>query len=385
MDNSTDSAKWPVIYKAVLIDGGMTTGKDAVDDCIKRIQSSYTFAPTKTVGKLQFDSVIITHWDRDHWGGVRDLLLASISEYLTKRSDLQAFVTASSSDKDQVKSLQQNVAGLQVPLFKYNGEEPSTLFVAKETATDPVAVSPDKLQTTFYIPYVHDEKRTGLRVAPKTSDKQPGAGKKTKLPSFIPNHATLYQPGAANTLGLLGEYSYKVGKATYSKFFRFFDVCKLVAVYQDYLGVDVFFNQTLPAGTSYTTIKNPGQLVKAQSLTAAMGPRMYIVAGDQVILGNTPLAQSATAAAPTAPPKNNKIVMQFHPVEHIIDEKDTALGTRFTGDRKTSEEMNCPSISCLILSSTTNTPASITPAQEGTSWKLWHYMVRRARSRNPFR
>lgn len=383
-DNSTDPAEWPVIYRAVLIDGGLTTGKEPIKACIERIENNYTFAPTKTKGKLKFDSVILTHWDVDHWGGLKDLLQESISDYLNTRTDLTALKTASeASKKDQIKQLAVTVAGLQLPLFKYAGGEPATVFrsaPASGPAPDPTAIAPATLLTTFYIPYIDTNRSDNFRLGTDKSDSRPKVSMSSK--TFICNHGIggagggSYTPGGPNTLGLLGYYTYKIGsgKAT-KKGFKFFDLCNVVANYSEYVGVDVFYNKPLPAGT-YANIKNPGQLMKAHSLTTSMGPRMFIVAGDQVILGNTPLAASATVAAPVkATPPKGKADFVTHPIVRIVDEKSASLGKRYTGVRNTPAAMNCPSIACLILSSTTDTPATIDAAAEGTSWKLWHFMV----------
>ena len=399
-DNSTTITEWPIIYKAVLIDGGKTTGKEPILACIKRIENSYTFAPSKAVGKLQLDAVIITHWDVDHWGGIREVLQDSISEHLNNRADIKTFFdqATASAKQDEVKNLQSTVAGLQVPLFKYAAAEPATMFKTKPntgTPPDPPAIPPATLLTTFYVPYIDTERPDNYRLGPKTSDSKPKVNNSGQ--TWISNHQKPYQVGKPNTLGLIGYYTYKIGTAKpVIKGFKFFDVCNLVANYQDYVGVDVFYNRPLPAGSPYGSIQNPGQLIKAQGLSSTMGPRMYIVAGDQVILGNTPLAKSASASAPTPPPTPptpdtptdpttpttpkgpNSVFpkLSSHPILRIVDERSSSLGQRYTGVRNTPASMNCPSIACLILSSTTTTPEAIAAADEGKSWKLWHYMVR---------
>ena len=379
-DKSTNIAEWPIIYKAILIDGGKTTGKEAIKACIERIQSSYTFAPTKAVGKLQFDSVIITHWDNDHWAGIKDLLQEDISNVLNTRDDLLNLVASSTTKNNSVKSLVSKVAGLQIPLFKYASGEPAQIFTAppkKPPAPDPTPIAPATLLTTFYVPYIDNNRdESSFRLGPSTSDSKPKVLNSGK--TWICNHDGTYTVGGVNTLGLIGYFTFKIGSGKpIKKGFKFFDVCRVIADCRDYLGVDVFFNKALPAGI-YGSIKNPGQLIKAHGLTMSSGPRMYIVAGDQVILGNTPLAASATVLAPVKiPPKTNA---KFHPVMKIVDEKSASLGKRYTGVRNTAESMNAPSIACLVLSSTTDAPGTIDPAKdpkESTSWKLWHFMVSR--------
>ncbi|KAL8672156.1 MAG: hypothetical protein Q9168_003379, partial [Polycauliona sp. 1 TL-2023] len=388
-DGSTDITQWPVIYKAVLIDGGKTTGRDAIHACIQRIQSVYTFAPDKNVGTLRFDAVMVTHWDDDHWGGIKDFLQGSILASLGSRSDLQALIAASDAKNDLIQRLNFSVAGFQVPYFKYAEAEPTgpSLFRVKEKKeadSVPKAIPSAKLLTTFYAPYVHDYNSSGSRIGPDTSDSKKTGGKKRS--TFIPNHGKGYISGSSsNTLGLAADYSYKIGTSKVkTRSFNFLDTCNLVAFYDDYLGVEVFYNKALPADTSWTTITNPGLLVKAHVLRPSSGPRMFIVAGDQTILGNTPLAQATTLDVPTPPPTtpivhNNAKSSQLslHPIMRVVDEaKSTALGHRQTYKfRKGSEQMNCPSIACLVISSTMEAPEAMTAAQEGRSWRLWHYMA----------
>ena len=374
-----------MIYKAVLIDGGKTTGKGPIVDCIKRIEGSYTFAPSKTAGTLQFDAVMITHWDVDHWGGIRQLIRDTIEETLPKRADLLAKVTSSNSDTDNISTLYPAVAGLQIPIFKYGGAEPATVFqnAPKQGAAAPTlaTVASSTLLTTFYVPYdtAAAAKKGGL--GSKESDtKAKDESVQGSRNTFICNRGGYYTNGGANTLGTLAFYEYKIGSAKIrKKGFKFFDLCKVVAWYGDYLGVEVFSGKTLPAGTSYTDIVNPGKLIKAHGLSSNMGPRMFIVAGDQVIIGNTALASANTAAAPVtvvAGAKANFTPIGIRGRVNIVDEKKPGLGVRVSGARTTSEDINSASIACLILSSTTPNPAAIAPAQEGTSWRLWHYMVK---------
>ncbi|KAL8792181.1 MAG: hypothetical protein Q9195_005203 [Heterodermia aff. obscurata] len=386
VDNSTDPAKWPVIYKAVLIDGGKTTGKVPILECVKRIQASYTFAPSKTPGTLQFDAVMITHWDDDHWGGVQQLIRESIEETLKARSDLKTLVTTSDTeaDIDNISNLYAAVTGFQIPIFKYGSGEPANIF--QETpgkgAAAPVlpTVASGTLLTTLYVPYdtAATAKKGGL--GPKASNTSAGGEKvQGSNVTFICNRGDNYMNGGSNTLGTLAFYNYKIGSAAIrKKGFKFFDLCNVVAWYGDYLGVEVFYGKSLPSGTSYTDITNPGKLIKAHGLSSNMGPRMYIVAGDQVIIGNTPLASAKTVAAPVTGVPGTKA--NFTPIGirgrvNIVDEKKSGLGTRYSGIRSGSVNMNSPSIACLILSSKTLDPAAITAAEEGNSWRLWHYMA----------
>ena len=384
VDNSKTPAEWPVIYKAVLIDGGKTTGKGPILECVKRIEASYTFAPSKTPGTLKYDAIMITHWDVNHWGGIRQLIRDTIEETLEKRSDLKALVTTSDvgTKTDNISTLYPAVAGLQIPIFKYGSSEGANIFqkTPKQGAAAPIlpTVASNTLQTTLYVPYdtAAAAKKGGL--GSKESDtKAKDEIVQGSRNTFICNRGDYYINGGANTLGALAFHEYKIGSAaTRKKGFKFFDLCKVVAWYGDYLGVEVFSGESLPSGTSYRDITNPGKLIKAHG--SSMGPRMYIVAGDQVIIGNTPLASANTVAAPVTSVPSAKA--KFTPIGirgrvNIVDETKPGLGDRVSGIRSKSEDINSASIACLILSSTTSNPTAITAAQEGNSWRLWHYMV----------
>lgn len=84
----------------------------------------------------------------------------------------------------------------------------------------------------------------------------------------------------------------------------FCNICKLVATETAYLGAEVFFNAPL-ASVAWGSVQNPGQLVKAHNLKLADGPRMYIVAGLQKVLGNKQtLVTAGRAKGPGADPFN---------------------------------------------------------------------------------
>jgi glyoxylase-like metal-dependent hydrolase (beta-lactamase superfamily II) len=75
------------IDKAVLIDAGYPSYSKYVLETMARIAAStsgYTLPAGAT--SLQFDAVVVTHWDRDHWQGVSQLLNDDISEQSRKPS-----------------------------------------------------------------------------------------------------------------------------------------------------------------------------------------------------------------------------------------------------------------------------------------------------------
>lgn len=53
-------------YRAVLVDGGRIRAESPLQHTIKTLETRY--------GPFQFDAIVVTHWDADHYGGIADLL-----------------------------------------------------------------------------------------------------------------------------------------------------------------------------------------------------------------------------------------------------------------------------------------------------------------------
>ena len=70
------SAK-PTVVKAVLVDGGKAASVDKIKRVIDLINDTYTFTGSTT---LKFDSVVVTTWSIDHYGGVVSLVLSDLSD-----------------------------------------------------------------------------------------------------------------------------------------------------------------------------------------------------------------------------------------------------------------------------------------------------------------
>ncbi|KAI1204034.1 hypothetical protein F5X97DRAFT_282882 [Nemania serpens] len=75
-ESKTDKSKQ--IIKAVLIDGGLR-GDDQIETSIDRILGDYGFT---TAGKklFQFDAVVVTHWDRDHYEATMTMIQANFEK-----------------------------------------------------------------------------------------------------------------------------------------------------------------------------------------------------------------------------------------------------------------------------------------------------------------
>ncbi|KAI5358084.1 putative ribonuclease Z/Hydroxyacylglutathione hydrolase [Septoria linicola] len=84
----------PFVLRAVLIDGGLSTGAERIKAVLKKIGPLYDFdaqqgGRTSDADQLlwpPFDSIVITHWDEDHYAGVVQLLHDDLSQQYTQRS-----------------------------------------------------------------------------------------------------------------------------------------------------------------------------------------------------------------------------------------------------------------------------------------------------------
>ena len=128
-----------VVEHAVLIDGGTRSqglGIRAIHETITAIERDYVMFDHS--GILKFDSVVITHWDEDHWGGLRDFLwldyVNQIKTFLstTNRGDGQHYLnnTGGGSFSTQlaspITSLRPEM-NLRCSRFKYrNGFNPTS-------------------------------------------------------------------------------------------------------------------------------------------------------------------------------------------------------------------------------------------------------------------
>lgn len=78
-----------VVVQAFLIDGGVAACLPKINKTINRIEDLYKCpCPYKTGNYLMFDGFIISHWDRDHFGGVIKWLYEELC--LSDRTDQNA-------------------------------------------------------------------------------------------------------------------------------------------------------------------------------------------------------------------------------------------------------------------------------------------------------
>lgn len=388
-----DDATPPVVYNAVLIDGGLNTSAvlERIKDCIRWIEDRNNYSiqagvPGEDPALLRFDSVVVTHWDEDHWGGVRQLIKDGCKVALKTNVELQNIVTKSLSGIDEVRALEQDVSGFQCRYFKYQVVQPSGIFLPQvDPRKAPTVRDRSQLLTTFYCPYLYGPQQyegkrprdtklvDGSKVGTKTTNYTKNEEENINMdgPFFVQNQCRLFIDGTRkNTLGARIVFNYTHEKAT-ARIFRFLDLCKLSCEFNEYLGAELF-SGWMPEPSVQRTLTDPSLLIKKCVLKPEDGPRMFIVAGDQTIIGNTPLANEAVLPSRT----DIKLVKSHGGVVHTVDthHKNLGQGKRQTTSRFGSKPMNSPSIVCVVLSSLKD-PTGIPDAGDPEAWKLWHYSV----------
>lgn len=312
--------------------------------------------------------------------------------------------------------------------LKYGANYPANPRFVPDTATDKAVadVGREKLLTSFYVPYQSEVGKIG----PPTSVKA-AASTSAKGTYFSSNADGVYVRKADRGSGVSNEnwltflmasrYQLKVPlveklesgnlsaadpnlNPVYVKDWRLLYCCKLYADFEDYLGAEIFYGTN---GTSvWRTWKNPAGLLKAVNLAPLAGPRMFVVAGDQMVIGDTPLVQASRATKAvqmrineftakekmkfdTDQTKSNtseeivategrSITHQplFHPFSRIIDTfSEDHLGVRYTGGfRDSSDDRNSASLVCVILSSTVTDWNTVTTTdQERDSFQALYY------------
>ncbi|THC90018.1 hypothetical protein EYZ11_010520 [Aspergillus tanneri] len=97
----------PKVMRACLIDGGKPN-KDPpqkIRDTIERIENEYDLFNHKSdKGYMRFDSVVITHWDDDHFGGIDQLIQG---DFQSQFESLKEKENRNNEDKDILNLLKQ--------------------------------------------------------------------------------------------------------------------------------------------------------------------------------------------------------------------------------------------------------------------------------------
>jgi hypothetical protein len=164
----------PSILRAVLIDGGVpgVVACNQIKSVIRRIEARYSFDPNgqpdPTHRSLRFDSVVITHWDRDHYGCVIALLLDGYQNQLDNDVDIATLQAQSATayntavaggatlTREQTEAFDQLLSRHELQLYqskylKYDGGPPDGF---PNDPPDPLNAS-TRMQplSTLYAPY----------------------------------------------------------------------------------------------------------------------------------------------------------------------------------------------------------------------------------------
>ena len=275
------------------------------------------------------------------------------------------------------------IIGLQCSRFKYgklnditnvdqivqkneNKNEKDIAQLEKETI--------DNLQTTFYCAYpaTKPNSEDGANIGTATT----ALGKSGKIPFFVSGRNVAYDPKATQggTLSLQLSFS---DPPVASESYLLTHVAHLRAYHDHYLGREIFFN-TGPS-KEHAQLKSPEDLIG--DLLQKQGPRLYIVAGNQIIVGDQSLGSADELPAATSNiATGKKNLIQWRPSRKIIDKRHTRLGSLRSDyentpwERKGSISKNSPSIVNLLIASTRE------KKEDKPGWKLIHYSVSLFRS-----
>ncbi|KAF2465819.1 uncharacterized protein BDR25DRAFT_378525 [Lindgomyces ingoldianus] len=447
----------PTILGCVLIDGGKGANEKikTIKDVIAKIEKDYTL-PAGDLN-LKFDSIVITHWDVDHWEGVVNLLvddlstklrndatykkLTSDSYTLFKKTILKkldvAFTDATvdtlfaaNSAKvkkvsDSLNIVEREACDLIYPLspnlaipcryLRYTSTFP-TVPVLQNTPPA-FKVGPGDVLTRFYVPYMTTKQKLGL-IGPHQrenaddddDDSKPKVKRRKKTPADeddmavdlgpLENDYTLlkttlrvnvdnsYKESEPNTvairvplthnLGFEWPYINNKGKPGFTKqrekVWRFNFVAKLYDSAEQYLGAELFRKGNFADKSKAKMLQNPADLIgpKGWGMDVDDGPGMFVVAGDQYVIGDTPLAGAPTllSVKRVVTPINTAsgdTKLTFRPRLKVVD-STLKKGQRYDPrGAKDSKAKNSASIVCLILAPTGNK----TPKD---SFKILHFL-----------
>lgn len=217
----------PTILRATLFDGGEGNANNlsSIKGTIDAIQRDYTFPAGTTT--LKFDSIVVTHWDSDHYKGVVNLIKDDIGNQRPKPGD---------GDK------------LGCRYFKYTGNDRK------------------KPETTFYAPYW-----TGTAKSPP---KPPPA----KMPRGVNDRPEVLRENAT-TKGRMDFLYEQPGTNIW-----FDEICNLSYEPEEMLGVNFLTNEKLKAGVLYKDVKTPKLLIDNVAHPYPVG--IFCVSSRGAVLGD---------------------------------------------------------------------------------------------------
>jgi hypothetical protein len=175
----------------------------------------------------------------------------------------------------------------------------------------------------------------------------------TTIP-FRCNGDQRYDPTIANMLDVEVVFQYSRAwpkPSPEKKVFRFLRACKLVAHFDGYLGTELLTGAPLPVPQA--NITNPLVLLQAHNVNVGDGPRIFIVAGCQRLIGPA-VGRAVASTAPAPDPLSRHSIVMHRGVNKVIDESIPGPLVDDT-KRRGSKPMNSPSICCVMLTRRTTT------------------------------
>lgn len=245
--DTTDVSKDPVILRATLIDGGKGDGFQKIKDSITMLMTRYQLPVGVT--NLQFDSIVLTHWDLDHYKGVLDLLNDDLHEQIEEIKKTHPPTPA-------------EIAAMQCKYLKYSGAGRGTPL------------------TTFYVPY-WDGSSKGFYV--------PGSsGRKRKYPNDRPK--VLEKSGTLPDWLLdFKTYAHSDGRKAKPEpeagGFTFTGLCSLCYDPARMIGVNFLDNVRLTT-KGYQDVTDPGDLVDSVTWQKGAPVGIFCVGCYDAVIGD---------------------------------------------------------------------------------------------------
>jgi len=227
---------------ACLIDGGDKGNGNRIKDAIAYIKHKYDVGNYEVVGtdKMCFDSVVITHWDMDHYTGIEELIEAEYDEIVR--------VPKTEAEWESAKSKLENAT---ISLFRYNkGRDKKS-----------------GLLTTLYAPYWNDV---------NCEDIYPPITGKPKKKADIPVSWSDGGKAPITTFNIRYEFDIQVEKpdgkkGTDRRPLDLKGLCNLCYKPEEMIGTNFLDNKGLKAGNTYDKVENKGDLASKTSSPLPVG------------------------------------------------------------------------------------------------------------------
>lgn len=256
----------PTILRSALIDGGeyqKNVGASDIRDTIANIKKRYELGvrDSEGDGRMRFDSIMVSHWDSDHYGGVKKLLEDDFTDMLEAYKSL-----TTAEQKRELEAKQSRYC-------RYGKADKSVLL------------------TTFYAPYWDEDFKNG---DPLTKKRKPAkAPAKASTPD---NPVELQREGATpDKYTLRFDYTLvKESKSVPGVTANIGQLCNIRSETHDVIGSNILDNGNLVSRGSkklFRDIARPIQLVDELKGTQLEDPSdfapvgIYCIASKGYVMG----------------------------------------------------------------------------------------------------